>query len=148
VGYPTDNSASGVIEVLNLTFTAIAGGDGLTITDLTFNNRLHDPLASQTIQIGINNVFTDYTTNALGGLSALNIVLLAGDILSFTHGIVAGNVDATKARDFYLATISYELGGGNANNPVPVPAALPLFASGVAGLGYLARKRRKAVAKA
>jgi hypothetical protein len=27
--------------------------------------------------------------------------------------------------------------------PVPLPAALPLFASGLAGLGWLARRKRK-----
>lgn len=32
--------------------------------------------------------------------------------------------------------------------PVPLPAALPLFASGLAGLRWLSRRRRKAVAEA
>jgi hypothetical protein len=33
-------------------------------------------------------------------------------------------------------------------SPVPLPAALPLFASGLAGLGWLSRRKRKAAAEA
>lgn len=33
-------------------------------------------------------------------------------------------------------------GGGGGGNPVPIPGALPLMMSGIAGLGYLARRRR------
>jgi hypothetical protein len=33
-------------------------------------------------------------------------------------------------------------------SPVPIPAALPLFATGVAAVGYLGRRKRKAAVAA
>lgn len=139
VGYALDVS-SNPLETLNLAFDA-----EITITSLVFRNRDHGLLNTQEILIGIGSL-TAYTTSASGVVNPIDLILAAGDVLSFTHAL-ADDLAKTRARDFYLASLSYEL-GGNANNPVPVPAALPLFASGVAGLGYLARKRRKAVAKA
>lgn len=44
---------------------------------------------------------------------------------------------------FNQISLSYQVDNPN---PVPVPAALPLFATGLGALGFLARKRRRAAA--
>ena len=41
----------------------------------------------------------------------------------------------------FVATVTYDLADGVSQTPLP--AALPLFVSGLCGLGYLARRRRK-----
>ncbi len=38
----------------------------------------------------------------------------------------------------------FEVKGGNAPNPVPVPAAIPLFLSGLAAVGVISRRRQPA----
>ena len=44
----------------------------------------------------------------------------------------------------YIADPTYGSWLVRQTSPVPLPAALPLFASGLAGLGWLSRRRRKA----
>ncbi len=43
------------------------------------------------------------------------------------------------------APVAYEIGLEPAPAPVPVPAALPLFVSALAGMGFMARRRKQAV---
>lgn len=133
VGYAGD-FASNALETLFLSFDT-----EVTITELAFQNRDHFALASKELQINGDSL----TTNASGIISGLSITLAAGELLSLTHLAILGDIAATKARDFYLNALTYEVGGGSSTTPVPIPGALPLLASGVVGLGYLARKRRK-----
>jgi hypothetical protein len=68
-------------------------------------------------------------------------------------GIAVGNGGRTIVNGFLSDTVaSAQLYTNELNSfsaaAVPVPAALPLFATGLAGLGWLARRRKKQTAAA
>lgn len=67
-------------------------------------------------------------------------VLLLGSNNLWGNGSCNIATIATCVRSIQLNKGTYSI------SPVPVPAALPLFATGVAALGYLGRRKRKAAA--
>lgn len=131
-GFTGDLENSGQMETLNISFDR-----EVTILGFSFNNRDHGALDMQKILIG----GIEYTTSAAGTLGTA-IVLAANTILTLTHDKVIGDVNATKARDFYLSSLNAISSRGGIPL-VPVPAALPLMLGALAGLGVLARRRKQ-----
>lgn len=82
-----------------------------------------------------------------------SLMVVADEGLFITHVLIetllGGNlVNGLFQTKHYQVSGAQECGpdtecGGEGNTPVPVPSALPLMLSGIAGLGYLARSRRK-----
>ena len=110
-------------EILTLSFTQTVSLDGLQIRDAN-----HDLISNTIGAISINGDL--YNTGDFGQvlLSALGV----GAAFSFTsNGILPGD-------ELYLSVLNV--------SAVPVPAALPLFLSGLGLMGWVARRRKKATA--
>lgn len=126
-----DDPAIEANEFLDLVFLT---AEAVTISDITF-------LASDGMDISESittnvDVLTDNGAffGTLGGLSAL---IAAGDALfadTFTFSISA--LDEA----FFIGAINLNDDTG----VIPVPAALPLLLSGLAGLGFAGRRRKQA----
>jgi hypothetical protein len=124
-------------------FSVNVAADPFFTVDLLDNNSLGKGFDSAAFQISENgtvlenHVFTDLASaQALFSDNPINLTLLAGLYiiqLSFNEMISGGDGFA-----FDYAAIS----------PIvtPLPATLPLFASGLAGLGLLGWRRKKAAA--
>lgn len=83
------------------------------------------PLVAETITVDL----------PAGGLSGGGAV---GNTFVFTLALDAGDVDT-----IFLSTSLSGIATTQAMSPVPVPAALPLFAAGLAGLGLTASRRNR-----
>lgn len=119
-------------EILKLTF-----GKNVSITDLFVRNGGHG--------LGNGSLFISTTGSTFD----------AADEYSMSSGIV--NLDGLASSsmfwftstdnanpEIYLSTMTVEEDPTTRTNPVPVPAALPLMLVGVGGLGFMARRKRKA----
>ena len=115
-------------ETLTLTFTT-----PVQLTDLIFKDANHALLALGSLMIN----GTTFTTNSSGELtSSVLAALLSGTVFNFTS--MSGD-DNRLLKDFYLADATV--------SPVPLPGALPLFATGLGVLGLLGwRRKRKSAA--
>ena len=132
VGNARDKKGASM-ETLRLAFDS-----PVTITGLAFNNRNHFALNMQELIIG--GVMR--TTNA-GGIMSVSIALAANEYLTFTHSALGGK-KASRARDFYLSSLTYVSEPSLLAVPqVPIPAALPLLAAALAGLVFLGRSRKR-----
>lgn len=73
-----------------------------------------------------------------GGFFAVTFANANNELLNYTGNVFAFEQKSGNA-DFYVSALAY--------NATPIPAALPLFATGLGTLGLLGwRRRRKAAA--
>ena len=116
----------GIAELVSISFV-----DGPTnITGLSFrdgdHNLINDSDGLVQYQIfgpNVDSIATD---------TFANLVALAASGLEGVSSIAFGFVDT----DFYVESITV--------SDVPIPGALPLLISGLAGLGFVSKKKRKA----
>ena len=98
-----------------------------TISGLSFTNESHDPIsATETLELNVNNGGWVAMTFAQAIAGAWNDVVSIG----FRFG-------GANAGQFYV-------NGFDATNAIPIPGALPLLLSGLAGLGFAARRKKAA----
>lgn len=119
----------------------IAFDSALDLEQLRFNQEGHVPFSglalNDTLLFGINDDgLARYTFGELQAANFTN-VLSATFAYDDDHFVFDDRHIGRNAEQFYLASAVV--------TPVPVPAALPLLLAGVAGLGAMARRRRKAV---
>lgn len=123
-------------EILSLSFATAT-----TIEDAFFRNDGHTPNfgANAMIDVAIGNgAFISYTL-----LSGLIDPLLGATLTGLPDFALAANEEIHfkyNNQQFYLS--------GIAVNPVPLPAALPLFGAGLAGLGFVGWRRKRKAATA
>ena len=153
---------------IDLLDTLFGGGDSFTITPLTTAGAGHSNPALTALQIsemgslmihGTSDVFTDADHNADAAFQlAIWSVEYGGTLLDNASGALATLVATLDARVapggiWYCPGCSVDmLQGGSTNqvlafgvSPTPLPAALPLFATGLGALGLLGwRRKRKA----
>ena len=136
-GYGPNPSESGSF-IFSLP-SAINSGS-LTIDMADFESSTYGAVAANINGVALSLAFDDgFQASALR-----TFVLTAAQILAINvAGFISLNINHTGSGDF----IAFDYLQADVS-PVPVPAALPLFATGLAGLGYIARRRRKAAASA
>jgi hypothetical protein len=81
----------------------------------------------------------DFSEGTMSGTLEDFISELAGAVEGDDIGLYF-NLHAEEA---HAGLIRGQVGAENSDSPVPVPAALPLFASGAAGLAFMRRRQRK-----
>lgn len=120
---PSDDNVT-VEETITLGFS----GDPFAIRDITFYNATHDPLG-------------------LGGADGMVAITLDGGmamVMMFSTAISMANAGAfASASEIMFAFVDTQFYIG-AISDVPIPGAIPLLLSGLAGLGFASRRRRKA----
>ncbi|HXI87921.1 MAG TPA: VPLPA-CTERM sorting domain-containing protein [Parvularculaceae bacterium] len=140
LGVGDDEITSGAVgtlqtgESLTVTFSQQVQLTGVALLDLFYSNRGVE-VATISWQGGSTTISASELSNTgLSGFAALNsLVGVVTNFVSFTAANLFGD-DGNN--DFAVAALSFE--------PVPLPAALPLFLAGLAGLGFARGRKRKA----
>ena len=133
-GFFTNNSANGIVSQVSQLSLLKAKGDILTPAVVTGSSS-----CATCVGWSINANFTD-TSFSFRGLTVLTTILsmpqpFAPDEMHFQVWALPGTVDITHGASDVSAT--------------PLPAALPLFATGLGAMGFLGwRRKRKAQAAA
>lgn len=142
-GYP-DQSISGIITALSYTVSVPELGGTLTfnpITSFVFDYGTLALYSDYTVDHG--NTFTN-TPDLVIGINGLPVTPASGESS-------AGDVWFSLSSDSHNETGSGSAQFAQLGNQIatPLPAALPLFATGLGGLGFLGwRRKRKAQALA
>ena len=138
----------GVLNLNSINVSSTSGGTlqiQLTDTDFTGPVSAYDSSYGGTTDGSVSIDFRYDTSNAeFGGSSLLNTGAMAG---SFSGGSTSSVASADPYSLSIFATIVHGAGNQSSNfgatlQPVPVPAAVWLFGSGLAGLVSVARRRR------
>jgi hypothetical protein len=117
------DTTGALTETLRLTFTT-----PVKLTDLFFRNSDHGVFVGSLM---INGIL--FTTSATGELTSADLAALSFATM-FDFFSLPGDANRI-AKDFYVS--------GATVSPIPLPAALPLFGTGLAGLGLLGWRRKK-----
>ncbi|MBI1365644.1 MAG: VPLPA-CTERM sorting domain-containing protein [Alphaproteobacteria bacterium] len=122
-------------EWLTVTFDRQVRLTGVAVLDLFYSNRGAEA-ATIAWQGGSATISAaELEDSGLSGFAALNFI--TGVLTNFVSFTAANLFGDNGNNDYAVAALSYE--------PVPLPAALPLFLAGLAGLGFArARKRQTA----
>ena len=159
VVFDTDNP-TGNDNDLAAPFPSASGGEASTPGNILIiagpqNGNLtlpDDDAAGGTIVFEFDRLVTflgfDYFDTEAGS----NRLIFSTDTGFNSGNLVAGNgkYDTFSTSIFGVKSVTFDLGGsGGIDNlkiaaPVPVPAALPLMLAGLGGLGFMARRKRKA----
>ncbi|BBA32341.1 hypothetical protein sS8_0373 [Methylocaldum marinum] len=137
--YVTLNLTADNAEIANFGITVFTGMD--TGTDYTHHKLWNSP--AQGFDFTANDPFDttglNYLTHdaTVDGVNGLTFLAEAGQIYSIYLG-GSGGAEWNQNKDNYTLTIS--------SSPVPIPAAVWLFGSALAGVGFAGRRPRKAAA--
>lgn len=151
-GLSSDSGDGGGVLTMFLAFSPIVSGLDYTL-DILFED----------LDLAGANDPTGFL-ETVDVLNSSGVSLVGGPITDISSAVVAGNADtqqllslalgALTANPFYLKltfSAAFTRNGTNTAEflvatltPVPLPAALPLFLTGLAGLGFAGRIRRKA----
>ncbi len=126
---PSDDDNVTISEMLTIAFDT-----AMNLSNMVFTGEGHssaagiEPLTTtETLLFAINGgTLAQYTFADLSAASFTNVLSAS---FHYDDG-------ASTAEQFYLASADV--------TPVPLPAALPMLAAAMGGLGFLARRRRKA----
>jgi hypothetical protein len=141
-GYP-NQSLTGVISNLTATVTVPALGGVVSL----------DPITSFTFNYGTLTLYSDYTTDQNKNFTTVPDLVIGINglpVLPPSGESAAGDVWFSLATDTYTetgsgtATFTAETATPTSNTPLP--ATLPLFASGLGVVGLLARRWKKKAA--
>ena len=105
-------------------------------TNVTRSNDVQLTLAGSTASWVTSTVLNSSRSGG-GGATGSGIAVTAGDLLTLTFAKTA----AQQYGSLTGLALSFAF---NAAATTPIPAALPLFVSALAGLGWAARRRRQA----
>jgi hypothetical protein len=158
----TSGTTAGVFEGL---LTMASGGSAYTVAGIAndgggssqnFSNYTTSPFPgggtnpdTGVTQFGIfayaiNFALTD-STSPLTGLDLHGGTLLGDFVMAYACGTGGGTALCPNGNN--LGSTPFTVGGFiSTTTVVPLPAALPLFATGLVGLGLLARRRKRAIA--
>lgn len=155
-GDPVLTNPDGTSIGMNLTFNALSDSTGgtlnFTLTDenVTLPNLIDAVAFTSSIGGDTNGIATATTKVSIdGGVNFIEIGNVTGNNGSFSQDADAFLNGLTGTETFtFLSTVtlvSDKFGGSSGDvrieAAVPVPAALPLFASALLGLGLLGRRR-------
>lgn len=149
-GTPTSPGSGGEVgsgiffdDVSRLITINVGWGSGKGFTDLSGNataSHLHGPTASVAPTAYNQNAGVKY---GLDGLSGFNSSAINGGFTSTTTTILAGDVSALLAGQFYLNVHTAANGGGEIRGQlvtVPEPSTHVLVAGGLLGLFFMRRR--------
>jgi hypothetical protein len=138
-GYP-DQSLSGVISALTYTVSVPELGGSISL----------NPITSFIFDYGTLALYSDYTedqSKSFTGTPDLVISINGLPVIPSSGESLAGDVWFSLSTDAFNETGSgtAEFAQLGAQGATPLPAALPLFATALGGLGFLSwRRKRKA----
>jgi hypothetical protein len=136
-------------QSFSVTFNGTGGSQTFTNVSLPdFNGG--GPVNSCSGGVCVNTV---YTVNDVGGggtgnsmTGALNTYDLTEVAFTLNSALTAGALTSATFTSNGPETLLFGITTGSTASVVPLPAALPLFASGLVGLGLLGWRRKKAAA--
>jgi hypothetical protein len=149
VGFTSNGGTPGGTSFIAQDIAAIVPGATYTLSVMV-GRSLSFPLTGYQLTLGYNSTPNDPNTNVP---FQSTLFIAPGDIPAAGDFILASITGIAPL--FATGDVTIEFGSGSLAlwdqatltvNQVPVPAALPLFATGLGGLAFLARRRKKQTA--